>query len=141
MVKIHLILGDFNSAKQYFSEAQNTYNIYEPEYEMESNLIRKLFGDVHFMVGEDEEAKVVYRDAVNVLEKEDYLGWANKEIGEIYKRLAELHLDDCEWNETLKYYRNAVSSKQNAEDVSDCAIFLWYPVILFVLHVSFRLFL
>jgi len=115
--EIHLILGDFNSAKQYFSEAQNTYNIYEPEYEMESNLIRKLFGDVHFMVGEDEEAKVVYRDAVNVLEKEDYLGWANKEIGEIYKRLAELHLDDCEWNETLKYYRNAVSSKQNAEDI------------------------
>mmetsp|Transcript_22570 Transcript_22570/g.34653 ORF Transcript_22570/g.34653 Transcript_22570/m.34653 type:complete len:976 (-) Transcript_22570:131-3058(-) len=115
--EIHLILGDFNSAKQYFSEAQNTYNIYEPEYEMESNLIRKLFGDVHFMVGEDEEAKVVYRDAVNVLEREEYLGWANKEIGEIYKRLAELHLDDCEWNETLKYYRNAVSSKQNAEDI------------------------
>lgn len=133
--EIHLILGDFNSAKQFFSEAQNTYNAYEPEFEMESNLIRKLFGDVHFMVGEDEEAKIVYRDAVNVLEKEEYLGWANKEIGEIYKCLAELHLDDGEWKETLKYYRNAVSSKQNAEDVSACMDFIVTTIQVFVIFV------
>lgn len=121
--EVHLIMGDFDPAKQYLKQAQSTYKTYEPEFEMDYYLIGKLLGDAYFMAGEDAEAKAAYSEVVNVLEKDEFLGWSSSKIGDIYKCMAELNLsklclDDEKWNETLKYYRNAVASKQNAEDVS-----------------------
>ena len=112
---IAIVLGDYATAKMYFGEAQNVYEL--DNYVLEFNMVLKRTADIAFYEGEDEHAKEIYTNAVLVLEKEEYLGWAHSVIGKIYKSLAELHLDDEEWDECLKYYRNAASAMQNAEDI------------------------
>ena len=107
----------------------------DPNYKFSMNCkesfllaIKGLADTAYFEGGHDDFVRETYDKVVQVLETDGFLGWTSPIIGDIYLRLGELalkeiersqvtHIDDKKWKDCLLYFRNALSSKENADDI------------------------
>jgi len=117
--EVALVKEELESARGYFQDALYIYDDrdYADEFEKDAAFANMKLGDVAFREADDEAAKVLYKRAVEVLENEKHLGWADPVIGYIYKILAELYLDDKQWKECLKAYSMSAGAKKNSETI------------------------
>ena len=117
--EVALVKEELESARGYFQDALYIYDDrdYADEFEKDAAFANMKLGDVAFREADDEHAKDLYKRAVEVLENEKHLGWADPVIGYIYKLLAELYLDDEQWKECLKAYSMSAGAKKNSESI------------------------